>query len=136
MLTKAKHSMILGRGKGSRFRNGQERRQRSKERGRGREGQTGSGMMEGPSYLSPRNRSELELNTSALYSPKPLPLAVPGPLASSLIHLDEQILDILDLTLHRLSPLPQLPVACLQPLALALQGLALCPLPLAVPQSR
>jgi len=41
MLTKAKHSMILGREKGSRFRNGQERRQREKETGRRGERQTG-----------------------------------------------------------------------------------------------
>lgn len=90
-------------------------------------------MTERPSQPSPRKRREPELTSSAPYRPEAL--AVPGPLASRLVHFDEQILDILDLPLHRLRPLPQLPVPRLQPLALALQGLALCTLPLAVPQS-
>lgn len=59
------------------------------------------------------------------------PLAAARALAARLVHLDEQVLHVLDLPLHRLGPLPQLPVPRLQPLALALQRLALRPLPLA-----
>lgn len=69
----------------------------------------GRGMIEGPSHLSPRNRHE----DQRPYSQSPAHLAAVGPLASSFVHLNEQILDILDLPLHGLSPLPQLSVPCL-----------------------
>ena len=105
--------------------------ERERRGGEGLEGSWRQGDDWGPSPLRPGAEDQRPLQPEA-----PARLAVPGPLAASFVHFDEQILDVLDLPLHRLRPLPQLPVPRLQPLALALQGLALCTLPLAVPQSR
>lgn len=148
MLTEAKHAVILGREEGGQLRKDRrgDKDKRGERRGRGwgrREGgvrkEAGHrGMTEGWALPpQPQKRKGAGAEDQRPLRPKALArLAVSGPLASSLVHFDEQILDILDLPLHRLSPLPQLPVPCLQPLALALQGLALCALPLPVPQSR
>lgn len=96
MLTEAEHSMILGREKGIGFRNGQERRQRER-----RWGETDQGMMGGTLLPQPQKQKRAGAEDQCPFSPKaPAPLAAPGPLASSLIHLNEQILDVLDLALY------------------------------------
>lgn len=53
-------------------------------------------------------------------------------LAAGLVHLNQEIFDILDLTLHRLRLVTELPVPSFEAVQLFLQGVQLRSLPLAV----